>query len=290
MKNQSLLILFFFGVLLECTYSVYPKKDKLYEVPVFHRNRNKTKIRQVPQQTFKIGYDRYFLFRLKDLYKASDGIYPDYLFFQLNSTYMKNIISYAIANEKVSRISVNYDFNKLKYYSPNITFRKYIRHAKMSNHIALYAKRKDERRRETLIIKVNENRNETLELKPLSSLPKELKTQFYNMINSPKITKIDWRDIYNYPKEPKINDNAIHDVLIVPKHQRDKMPSSYDYNRNYYSKKKYRFRLGGFFWFGMTLYFIGFIIIIAYILVNKRKKSFTSVLKNPIVPINNQNV
>lgn len=265
MKNQSFLILFFFGVLLECAYSVSPKKDIVYEVPVFYRNRSKTKIRQVPQQTFKIGYNRYFLFRLKDLYKASDGIYPDYLFFQLNSTYMKNSISYAIVNEKVSRIYENYDFNKLRYYSPNITYRQYFR-LRMSNHMAIYAKRTDERRRETLIIKVSEYRNETLELKPLSSLPKELKTQFNSMINNRN-----WRYNYNYDS-------------------RDKMSSSYNYNRNYYSGKKYRFRLGGFWWFGMTLYFIGFIIIIAYILVNRRKKSFTNVLKNPVVPINNQNV
>ena len=275
MKNHSLLILFFFGILLECAYSVSPKKDKIYEVPVIKPNRRKTKIRQVPQQTFKIGYFRYFLFRLKDLYKASDGIYPDYLFFQLNSTYMKNFISYALVNKKVSRISENYDFNKLIYYSPNITYRQYIRHVKVSNHMAIYAKRTDDRRRETLIIKVNENRNETLELKPLSSLPKELKTQFYDMINSRKITTTTKKDYWRH--------NHNHDST-------DRMSSSYDYNRNYYSRKKYRFRLGGFWWFGMTIYFIGFIIIIAYILVNRRKRSFTNVLKNPVVPINNQNV
>ena len=54
MKTQFLLILFFFGLLFESAYSVSPKKDKVYEVPVFYKDRNKTKIRQVPQQTFKI--------------------------------------------------------------------------------------------------------------------------------------------------------------------------------------------------------------------------------------------
>lgn len=295
MKTQFLLILFFFGLLFECTYSKSPKKDIITEVPVFYPNRNKTKIREVPQKTFKIGYERYFLFRFKDLYKASDGIYPDYLFFQLNSTYMQNIIitniiSYAIVNEKISHINEKYNFNKLRYFSPNITYSQYLRHVIASKHMAIYAKRTDERRRDTLIIKVNETVHETMEIKPLSSLPKELKTHFYNMINSSKITKKDdWR--HNHHHEHKDLKNDSHKTHGDLKHQRDKMPQpSYDYNRNYYSGKRYRRRFSGFFWFGMTLYFIGFFIIIAYILVNRRKKSFTNVLKNPIVPMNNQSV
>lgn len=300
MKTQFLLILFFFGLLFESAYSVSPKKDKVYEVPVFYKDRNKTKIRQVPQQTFKIGNYRYFLFRFKDLYKASDGIYPDYLFFHLNSSYMKNTISYAIANEKSSHINQNYDFNKLRFFSPNITYRKYVRHVRVSNYMAIYAKRTDERRRDTLIIKVNEMRNETMEMKPLSSLPSELKIQFDNMINSRKVVKITKKDdlrhnhdLYDH-KDLKNDWHKINDkwrkVESDWKHLRDKMPqSSYDYNRKYYSGRRYR-RFWGFFWFGMTIYFIGFIIIIAYILVNRRKKSFTDVLKNPVVPLNNQNV
>ena len=166
--------------------------------------------------------------------------------------------------------------------------------------MAIYAKRTDERRRDTLIIKVNEMRNETMEMKPLSSLPSELKIQFDNMINSRKVVKItkkdDWRhnhDLYDH-KDLKNDWHKINDkwrkVESDWKHLRDKMPqSSYDYNRKYYSGRRYR-RFWGFFWFGMTIYFIGFIIIIAYILVNRRKKSFTDVLKNPVVPLNNQNV
>ena len=213
---------------------------------------------------------------------------------------MKNTISYAIANEKSSHINQNYDFNKLRFFSPNITYRKYVRHVRVSNYMAIYAKRTDERRRDTLIIKVNEMRNETMEMKPLSSLPSELKIQFDNMINSRKVVKItkkdDWRhnhDLYDH-KDLKNDWHKINDkwrkVESDWKHLRDKMPqSSYDYNRKYYSGRRYR-RFWGFFWFGMTIYFIGFIIIIAYILVNRRKKSFTDVLKNPVVPLNNQNV
>ena len=166
--------------------------------------------------------------------------------------------------------------------------------------MAIYAKRTDERRRDTLIIKVNEMRNETMEMKPLSSLPSELKIQFDNMINSRKVVKITKKDDYRHNhdlydhKDLKNDWHKINDkwrkVESDWKHLRDKMPqSSYDYKRNHHSGRRYR-RFWGFFWFGMTIYFIGFIIIIAYILVNRRKKSFTDVLKNPVVPLNNQNV
>ena len=41
-------------------------------------------------------------------------------------------------------------------------------------------------------------RNETMEMKPLSSLPSELKIQFDNMINSRKVVKITKKDEGTY--------------------------------------------------------------------------------------------
>ena len=55
-------------------------------------------------------------------------------------------------------------------------------------------------------------------------------------------------------------------------------------------EKRYNRSCLGLIWFSIFLSFVGFFIIIAYILVNRRKKTFTAVLKNPTVPISYHNV
>ena len=290
MKTKSLIILFFFGLLFECAYTKTTKKERI-ELPKIHFNNTKVKhkYRTVYPQTLKIGNTKFFLFQLKDLYQTTDGIYKDYFFFQLNSTYMKTNISYAIVNIKKSHITVNSPLTKYRYFSPNITYKKYIG-KKMSNHMAIYAKRTEKSERDTLIIRVGEQKGETLELLPLPSLPSELKIQFNNMINSQKYKNNKGRKDIDAEVQ-KINGNwkkLSSDWTNL--RNRNPLPStSYDYTRRNKGRRRGRVFLG-FIWFGLVLSIISYFIIIAYILVNRRKKKFTGVLKAPVVPLNNQSV
>ena len=290
MKTKSLIILFVFGLLFECAYSITTRKDK-FELPIIYYNNTniKHKYRTVNPQTLKIGNTKFFLFRLKDLYKASDGIYQDYFFFQLNSTFMKTNVSYAIVNEKLSHITVNSPLTTYRYFNPNITYKQYIG-KKMSNHMVVYANRTEKSSRDTLIIRVGEQKGETLELLPLPSLPSVLKIQFNNMINSQKYKYDNGRkDIKDEFRKINGNWRKVESDWNNLRNKRPLPSTSYDYNRRYKSRRHERIFMG-FVWFGIVLAIISYFIIIAYILVNRRKKTFTGVLKNPVVPLNNQSV
>ena len=82
MRNQSLLIIFFFCLFFQNAYSIIPM-TKRNELPMIKINGNKKNV-NINKQTYKIGNDRYFLFDLKDLFEASNGNYEDFLFFTIN--------------------------------------------------------------------------------------------------------------------------------------------------------------------------------------------------------------
>ena len=94
--------------------------------------------------------------------------------------------------------------------------------------MVVYANRTEKSSRDTLIIRVGEQKGETLELLPLPSLPSVLKIQFNNMINSQKYKydngRKDIKDEYR-----KINGNwRIPDFSLFQKNEFAKISNSFN--------------------------------------------------------------
>ena len=374
MRNQSLLILFFFGLVIKSTYSIIPMKEK-HELPIININGNKKNV-NIKQDTYIIEKDRFFLFDLKDLYQASKGIYENYLFFQLNSTALKLDISYTTVDTKMSLIHPIDSKNTYKYFSPNITLRQ-SSGKKMSNIIAVYAKKAD-RKKQTLIIRVNNILlRDNLIISPLAEPPNALISQLNTIIKTHKTSQTErgkpkselkgLRENYlkrieqkrkehdhpkttehlehpkphehpeppkphEHPEPPKPHEHPEHSKPHEhpqhpkphehpvppkphehPKHPKHPEPEKYPKHPKHPEPHKHpdrhnlpkpprpvphherhrrgRDRIFGFtLGIGILLWFVWLFIIINYILVNRRKKSFISTFKNPVVASNYQNV
>ena len=187
MRNQSLLIIFFFCLLFQNAYSIIPM-TKRNELPMIKINGNKKNV-NINKQTYKIGNDRYFLFDLKDLFEASNGNYEDFLFFTINSTELILNIKYTTVDLKMPLIRPIYAKNTFKYFSPNITITQSSNKG-VSNIIAVYAKKSDKNKK-ALIIRVNDiSSKDNITITPLANPPNVLITQLNNIISNLKKTKI----------------------------------------------------------------------------------------------------
>ena len=261
MKNLPLLILFLFALLLESSYSIRPKTDK-YELPIIFNNR--TKDRNTSNYI-------YFPFKLNKTYKS------DLLFFQINSSISKKIISYSFTiepKEKVNPNIIKNDKNRIWYY-PNITYKQRLP-KNIIYQIAAYSNRNDFSK-ETIIIRVGPvlpNENITcVQLFNVSTIIKNQKNNF----------------THNQRKDSERNNGHIkkhkHDHWNKSKfdwkhHGNDWLNKSDKYDKKH---KKYHKRrhIKEKIFLAIFLITLWSVILVLYCLVNRRKKPFVAELKNP---------
>ena len=271
MKNLSLLILFV--LLFDSCFSRSPRKDE-FELPIIHNNTTK-----INKNASQIKNNRYFSFKLKDLYKTSIDK-NDYLFFQIESSLSAKNISYILLNEQKEKGNLkNLETNKKKiWYSPKIINKQNFPN-KIIYQFAVYAKRNNWVK-ETIVIRVGPSiQNENLKCDPLYNITNSLKDQLNNIIKNQRnpSMKNHRHDIkQKYTKWEKQEHNWKH-------HGHDKYNKSHKYNEydKHYKKYDYYRSNEGIIIPAIFLITIWSILLVLYCLVNRRKKHFVAELKNP---------